>query len=626
MEHLHGIYSFPLVVLSVVISILSSYSALTLYQRVLTLSGKEKTVWTVCGSIAMGLGIWSMHFIGMLAFHLPVQVTYDYVLVGISQLIPIGAAWAALTVIARSSVSKLRLALGGIFMALGIVGMHYTGMAAMRLPGTISYRWPLVALSVLIAFLVSFAALSTLSLYRRRRWNYPLSAKVGAAALLGMAIAGMHYTGMMAAEFHTYAEVSNPDNVQVGIGAMLLAGLLGAATMFILLLILVSQFMDRRYALRLADYNQSRYDSIFEHNPHMVCLFDLKGRLVRTNPAAEQITGYSRDSFLSKPFTNFLTRRDVSKVRRCITQVLQGIPQTVECTIRHRNGQPIHLSTTIVPMIADGKIVDYYAISKDVTEQKQAERQLLLAKLEAERAARAKAEFLAVMSHEIRTPLNGVIGMSELLLETELREEQRDYVRIIGTSGKALLSVINDVLDYSKIDSGKMQLQTEPFALRECLDETIHLFMPQLQERRLECRGHVDASVPSVLIGDAGRLRQVFINLIGNAVKFTERGSIEVTIRCLQQKGDQLTIECAVKDSGIGIPQHFIPFLFQPFHQLDSKMTRKYEGTGLGLAISKRLVEMMGGTIRVDSAEGLGTTFTFTVQAAYCRDELAVHS
>jgi len=228
-------------------------------------------------------------------------------------------------------------------------------------------------------------------------------------------------------------------------------------------------------------------------------------------------------------------------------------------------------------------------------------------------SSRAEGEFLAVVSHEIRTPMNGVLGMAQLLQMTELTEEQRRYVETIQSSGETLLTIINDILDLSKLDAGKVTLAARPVDLRSVVAEVIDLLKPQAQHKGLYLDTEIDNSVPAWIVGDATRLKQVLTNLVGNAVKFTHHGGVQVFGRILP---DAAMLECKVVDSGIGIPADKTPRLFKKFSQVDSSINRRYGGTGLGLVITKRLVEGMGGTISVESKQRQGSTFTFCLPVA----------
>ncbi len=290
-----------------------------------------------------------------------------------------------------------------------------------------------------------------------------------------------------------------------------------------------------------------------------------------------------------------------------------GSPFDVEVEIITGKGVRVWVRTTGEAESHEGNLTRIVGAVQDITAAKNAFLREQELRRQAQSAERAKSEFLAVMSHEIRTPMNGVIGMTSILADTALTEGQRDCVNTIHASGEALLTVINDILDFSKIESGKLNLESRPFNLRQCVEETLDLFAVQIRKKRLEAAYLIASDVPANLIGDSNRLRQILLNLIGNAVKFTERGEITLKVQCQgrDEKGCHLLF--SVIDTGIGISKEGAEKLFQSFQQVDSSTTRRYGGTGLGLVISRRLAELMEGRMWVESELGVGSTFFFTV-------------
>jgi PAS domain S-box-containing protein len=280
-----------------------------------------------------------------------------------------------------------------------------------------------------------------------------------------------------------------------------------------------------------------------------------------------------------------------------------------------KDGSTYWVDTTIVPFSdAEGKVRQFIAIRTDITTIKRVEEDLRRAKQVAEAASRAKSEFLANMSHEIRTPLNGVMGMTDLALETQLTPEQRECPETVKMSGDSLLTVINDILDFSKIEAGKIDLEAADFSLRDCLETTLKTLALRADEKGLELLCEVAPEVPEVVRGDSSRLRQVVINLIGNAIKFTNKGEVALRVKSEARDGEGLRLHFTVADTGIGIAEEKRDSIFEPFTQADTSTTRKYGGTGLGLTISTRLVKMMGGEIWVTSEVGRGSEFHFTMR------------
>ncbi len=368
---------------------------------------------------------------------------------------------------------------------------------------------------------------------------------------------------------------------------------------------------ERKLALDALAQSEARFRSVVSSANVAIIQSDAQGRVRSWNPAAERIFGYGESEMIGQPLKLLMPERLREAHHQGLRRVNDGgetrvVGHTVELIGLHRDGRefPIELS---LAMWRNSEGMFFSGIIQDITERARHQTELLAAKEAAEAAARAKSDFLATMSHEIRTPMNGVIGMAGLMLDTPLSKAQRDMVDTLRSSAESLLTIINDILDFSKIEAGKMTLEELDFAPRQVVAEAIALLHQRALDRGLTIAVDMAPEVPETVRGDPGRLRQVLVNLIANAVKFTERGAVTVSVT----NADAL-LTFAVRDSGIGIPLEQQGRLFTAFTQADSSTTRRFGGTGLGLAICKRLVELMGGTIGLSSTPGVGSTFHFT--------------
>jgi two-component system sensor histidine kinase/response regulator len=391
----------------------------------------------------------------------------------------------------------------------------------------------------------------------------------------------------------------------------------------------VVDISEQKRAEQRVKETEAWYRGILETAPDGMLVLNAEGRITLANAQIEDLFGYRRAELIGQPVELLVperlrTKHPVHRKHYLHSAETRAMGGGLELYARRKDGTefPVEIGLSPLPRQV-GEPISVCVAVRDITERKKAADALRAAKDQAEQATQAKSMFLANMSHEIRTPMNAIIGMAHLALKTELTPKQRDYLFKIHGAGLSLMGIINDILDFSKIEAGKMGMERIEFSLDEVLDSLAPVVGHRAAEKGIEFVLRAPGDVPRHLVGDPLRLGQVFNNLVGNAVKFTERGEIEVSVRLLTRIGENVKLEFAVRDTGIGMDPEQAGRLFQPFTQADGSTTRKYGGTGLGLTICKRLVDLMNGDIWVDSAPGRGSSFFFTAWFGLGREETA---
>ena len=741
----YGVYEPRLVVLSLLVAIFSSWMGLQITGRASS-NPAHRAIVLGAGSLALGAGVWSMHFIGMLAFNLCTPVHYDHGITLLSALPSIGASWVALNLISRPQLRLAHLLVGGVLVGAGIGAMQYTGMAGMRTRLDLHYDPAMFALSIVVAVVLATLALGVRHGLSRCKSMTDARRLLIAAVVMGCAIAGMHYTGMAAARFSGEVDPlglngSNSDflalsitliTVALSLGVVATNGLLryremylglarseawmralltttvdgvitvgrdGAITEFNasaerifgwkrdeivgrniavllnendrksergllyvlsrgslegvntstetfglrkdgslvpvrgamghaklgdqdLFVCFVTDISERRAMEGALRDSEQQFRSLIGNIPGISYRSKLSGDwpMVFISDAVERVTGYPAADFLGEPprrvFGALIHAEDRIRVAKATGAALrEDRPYLVEYRLLHADGGVRWLwenGTAVRDEAGDVQWLD--GVILDITERRQMEEALRAAKETAEQAAAARATFVANMSHEIRTPMNSILGFTDVLLDGDLDVEQRRHLDTIRSAGRALLRLLNEILDTAKLEKGAVELEQNDYNLLSLIDELSSTLAANARAKGLHLDIQYDPALPTGLRGDELRMRQVLTNLLDNAIKFTARGSVTLKVGA---EGDQLCI--AVIDTGIGIAPERLAAIFDPFTQADASMTRRFGGTGLGTTISKQLVELMGGRIWAESELGCGTTFHVRVPLVLAR-------
>lgn len=622
-------YDPILVALSIAIATFAGYTALELGDRASLSVGRARAVWMGTAAVAMGGGIWSMHFVGMLALRLDTPVAYDLGRTVLSLLVAIGATAAAFFWVntPRRQVGRgqgrvaaaSRVAVAGLLMGGAIAGMHYIGMSAMEMPLTLSFVQSRVVLSILIAIVASVAGLSIA--FKRQNIGF----RMAAAVVMGLAVSGMHYTGMWAAYFTPELGASSPPMPMQSAAASALSGTssVGPAglalavvlsTFLILFLALLASNLTQQRSQRLLRQSDRRFRVAAEAVGDIIWTASADGWMIGAQPDWSRFTGQQQAEYEHLGWTEAIHPDDVEATRFALSTAMARPAQfDLEHRVRRLDGAWRVCAVRVLPLLDEaGDLVEWVGVHEDITERRDNEIELRAARDRAEAASNVKSNFIANISHELRTPLSAIIGYSEMIME-ECREAEdvpagstllADLSKI-DSNARHLLGLINDLLDLTKIEAGRMEIvvgdvDLGPFLLAISSD------VRPLVERKANRLKLTLPPTPITMQTDAIKLRQMLLNLLGNAAKFTEGGTISLSAR--RDTDDGVAFE--VSDTGIGMTKEQTDRLFERFSQADNSTTRRFGGTGLGLALTRAFAVMVGGDISVVSEAGVGSTFT----------------
>lgn len=602
MEHAGGSYNISLVILSVTMAVVASYASLDMTSRArISVIRRNRSFWLSASAVTMGLGIWSMHFIGMLALRLPFPATYHLLLTFVSLLIAVCSSFLAIFLVSRNRISSNCFIFAGMFMGGGISSMHYLGMAAIESAYTIHYKLFPFIVSILISIVVSYCALYlTFRLQKRDRLLHSEPGKMPGAVLLGIAVSGMHYVGMKSTHFVEAPQPMPVSQASLSDKLRLLAvtlepnslSLWVGVTIFILIAILIAgAFIDRRLALESAQLSSLQFDALCNGNPDLVCTLDLDGKIIQMNHATELITGYAREELLFRSVRSLLPsgRQEESDIR--FEKVKQGFPQTFDMELFHKKGHLVTLSVTTIPVKHARQVAAVMVIGKDITVQKQNEEIMR----KSDKLSMA-GQLAAGVAHEIRNPLTSIKGFLHLVRKGLGRE---DIYEVIDSEIDQIDNIITEFL----LLANHQPVQYKRINLTELIGHVLNLLHAQANMNNIAIETRFAPNIPFVLC-DENKIKQVFVNMIKNAIEsMADQGTVKLE---LTRKGDKEVL-IRIMDEGGGISDELKSRLGEPYYSTREK------GTGIGLMVSFKIINEHKGTIQYKQEEGAGTTVEVTL-------------
>jgi len=599
-ELLIGAYDWHYVIASLLIAALAAFATLMILDKIkLTEARDLYRFWLILACFTLSLGVWTMHFTGMIAFVLPRAMHYDPWVTALSVLPMLVGSWAALSILLQPKLTWIRIQIGALCLALGIGSMHYLGMEAMQIDGVNLFYDPWIfAVSILIAHGLACTVVYTYGIGEKLLPAFAL--KPATALLTGITISSMHYTAMLAASYvidpTALAEVPHAGHGWLAIAVLCISTLILSA-------IALVSFIDNK--LEHSNRSLARSERLILRAGKLAGIggWELQNGILFKTPHLTIMLPILRNRS-TKEFLeivdpgNLASNINTAKIGEQLVQHVEILDSGKTRTYQSQ-----------CELIAPGHIFGYL---QEITESMNREKALEAARELAEVAAMSRSQFVANMSHELRTPMNGVLGMTSLLVETELSEEQAGLVKVVNESGEAMLTVINEILDFSKLEAGEILVENITFDLERLVCECLGVGAATALEKNLQLHLSWQPDLPFYWIGDPTKIRQSLANLISNAIKFTEKGVVRVYVNRFQNDG-QAGVKITVKDSGVGLTRDQLAKIFEPFHQADASTTRRFGGTGLGLSITKHLVDAMNGSLQANSEANQGATFAISL-------------